>query len=395
MKHPILSTLAAACLAAVLGAGAPAAEALEMVLELDTDYVAGVDYHHIHTGLHDISTGAILDREIRTFFGPVQRLITARFEDVSARAYQVRFDLLDRAGRSIASSAINVTVDPATNGCQEATNPVKCYFGELPRPVDRATKFGELLIDEDGDGDLSPGDVARFHINVQFDEIYVPGTYIDEIGTGLELIAGSVVSTSGTVHQGNRPSDTSIRIDGLDADTLIVFDARVRPEITNQGEMTFDVWRGKTDDPDTPALRDATVREVQCTASDCQPELARCQNDLDQCNGERAVCQAAVDDCEADKVALAAHIAALESQYFPLIADTDRDGVGEVLELCAGTPLGDPVDDRGCSQQQFCNRIDVGQPQGNALCTSADWLGDEPLGMPLDCRRQGQRCVAR
>jgi hypothetical protein len=65
--------------------------------------------------------------------------------------------------------------------------------------------------------------------------------------------------------------------------------------------------------------------------------------------------------------------------------DGDGDGEPDVSDQCPGTPAGGPVDDSGCSIDQFCDGIDVSTRFGRRLCRRADWRNDEPIGRPRDC----------
>jgi hypothetical protein len=56
--------------------------------------------------------------------------------------------------------------------------------------------------------------------------------------------------------------------------------------------------------------------------------------------------------------------------------DQDRDGEADVSDECPGTPLGEEVDQAGCSVAQFCERIDVGAAEGRRVCRAADWRND-------------------
>jgi len=68
----------------------------------------------------------------------------------------------------------------------------------------------------------------------------------------------------------------------------------------------------------------------------------------------------------------------------PRFVDADGDGVHDANDRCPATPRNERVDSSGCSQTQFCNAH-------LADCEHADWLNDEPLRKPADCRRIGSK----
>ena len=82
-------------------------------------------------------------------------------------------------------------------------------------------------------------------------------------------------------------------------------------------------------------------------------------------------CEAARKTCEAARQRL-------QDQLDAITADPDGDRVPAVLDLCLSTPAGAAIDERGCSQDQFCRRINLFAPSGAAICRRADWKSDEP-----------------
>ena len=83
------------------------------------------------------------------------------------------------------------------------------------------------------------------------------------------------------------------------------------------------------------------------------------------------------------------------------LADGDDDGEPDSNDRCPETPLGAPVDDSGCSQDQFCRAVGESGRWGIARCLASDWRNDEPTRfLPRACRldRSGRAkfdCVAR
>ena len=87
-------------------------------------------------------------------------------------------------------------------------------------------------------------------------------------------------------------------------------------------------------------------------------ELAQCALDLDEVTSELEECLAT-----------------------PGYVDSDGDGEHDATDRCAFTPLGAPVDDGGCSQEQFCASF-----TSRDSCRHADWRNDEETrSSPRDC----------
>lgn len=111
-------------------------------------------------------------------------------------------------------------------------------------------------------------------------------------------------------------------------------------------------------------------------------DLALCQLDLAEAQAGLAVCQGELAACSAD-------LASCESS---IPQDGDGDGEFDATDACPGSPSGTPVDDAGCTAEQFCARYDG----DSRSCRSADWENDEPgTRWPGDCESQGSQCVAR
>jgi len=61
--------------------------------------------------------------------------------------------------------------------------------------------------------------------------------------------------------------------------------------------------------------------------------------------------------------------------------DSDKDDICDDKDICPNTPLGEDVDQGGCSLMQFCKK----QPICGFGCDYADWKDNELLGNPRDC----------
>lgn len=77
-------------------------------------------------------------------------------------------------------------------------------------------------------------------------------------------------------------------------------------------------------------------------------------------------------------------LATCESQPIP---DADGDGETNATDRCPDTAAGEPVDDAGCSEAQFCAQFDTSTKDGQRACRKADWRNDEPTmkGKDRDC----------
>jgi hypothetical protein len=66
--------------------------------------------------------------------------------------------------------------------------------------------------------------------------------------------------------------------------------------------------------------------------------------------------------------------------------DVDGDGVPFDADRCPDTLLPDPVDNGGCSSEQFCELVEVRRLRDALRCLASDWGNDEPLRKyPRDC----------
>jgi hypothetical protein len=134
----------------------------------------------------------------------------------------------------------------------------------------------------------------------------------------------------------------------------------------------------------------------------CQADLTQAGADIESCNASRVGLESDVASCGDQVSAAAVEIAALEVERDALVAaavDTDADGVHDLVDSCSATPLGEGVDDSGCSLPQFCSSVDVNEAAGRRACKRLDWQNDEPImrGVNRDCTRlrngSAQACV--
>jgi cysteine-rich repeat protein len=128
---------------------------------------------------------------------------------------------------------------------------------------------------------------------------------------------------------------------------------------------------------DSPEQCDDSGASAECSAS-CELEaLLVCSADLVSCQGERDQCDVDLNACEAAS------------------SDIDEDGEHDATDQCPMTTARAGVDNGGCSIAQFCALIDATHRRGRAACGQSDWLNDEPIGDPRDCKATGGACVPR
>jgi len=105
-----------------------------------------------------------------------------------------------------------------------------------------------------------------------------------------------------------------------------------------------------------------------------------CDEFPDEANHDLAMCRLDLDAATAD---LASCTGELTICLDAVPGDADGDGEIDPTDACPGTPPGGPVDEAGCSREQFCARF-----TGDTLtCARSDWRNDEPGAVnPGDCR---------
>jgi hypothetical protein len=386
----------------LLALAAPGRATTFLEVDLQTNYEPAVEFTAVGTRLTSMSDptfvrGSLVPAFSFTDYVSPPGVRIAEFEDLPTGSYWVTVDLLDSDGITVARQPLELVLGAATN-----------TLAVMPRPGGVVDKSAALLLDADGDGAPSGGDTLRY-------SIVALGSggerFVDELSPGLALVAGSVTTTHGLVLEGNGPADTRVEIVDMDltaaGTALIEFDAVIAPEVSNQGEMLFESGsfdpaaidtayysrRIHSNDPETLPPGDPTRTPVSCDLAECAGDLDECSEDLGMCEDDLATCGDDLTTCEVERAALQAQVTTLEEALATVLGDDDGDGTPAILDLCPGSEPGAPVDDRGCTIAQFCATIDLSQPQGNNLCNHADWLGDEPLGNPGDCRPVGSACV--
>lgn len=158
-----------------------------------------------------------------------------------------------------------------------------------------------------------------------------------------------------------------------------------------------------------PCLDDSNCENGSCVAGFCCAGVdvamcaafVTCQGDLGATEATLSQSAASLNQCQTDLGATSQALAQAQADLASATNDDDGDGIRDSNDVCAGTPAGTPVDQVGCSQEQFCNGIDVATSAGRRACKKADWRNDEPTmkSSEADCRvdrsaLQGDRCVA-
>jgi hypothetical protein len=202
-------------------------------------------------------------------------------------------------------------------------------------------------------------------------------------GSGVQRISVERVA-AGSSQAGSLPS---IGVNGLNRAALVTLGQQALPALLCQpdtaGACTF-----------TPAvvfvepdgtLSEPTNESVVGDGAECDVTVRFARPAAappSQCEADLAVCQSDLGSCETDLASCLAN---------PPTQDGDGDGEADATDRCAGTPAGQPVDDAGCSQAQFCAAFDVKTPEGQKSCRRADWRNDEPS----DAQNDGDCRIAR
>jgi hypothetical protein len=122
----------------------------------------------------------------------------------------------------------------------------------------------------------------------------------------------------------------------------------------------------------------------------CRVDLGDLQSNLDACQGDLALTLFELSETQATLVECRSELATCEDNLAAALADSDGDGLLDLVDQCAGTAAAAPVDPLGCSLEQFCAGLEV-----PAICNNGDWRNDEPLGNARDCKAAGGVCAPR
>ncbi len=152
-----------------------------------------------------------------------------------------------------------------------------------------------------------------------------------------------------------------------------------------------------------PSIGTVIAERDQCVGTDlpaCEVERDEFQvcvdTTLPACQGELDVCQPDLALCLMDKDACDDGLNMCNDRLETFESDDDGDGVIAALDLCSSTASGSEVDNRGCSQSEYCSTILISTSSDKKLCKRGDWKGDEPGSVnPGDCMvGSGDLCVS-
>lgn len=126
-----------------------------------------------------------------------------------------------------------------------------------------------------------------------------------------------------------------------------------------------------------------TFDATRCSLAECVDDLGVCAANLSDANRRASQCNAALNQCRSGAAECSSDLTTCEDDLAECRADDgtpDDDGDGEVdvTDRCPDTPADTPVDDAGCSLDQFCASIDVTTTAGRRACMKADFRNDEP-----------------
>ncbi|MCU0303566.1 MAG: hypothetical protein MUC56_05875 [Thermoanaerobaculales bacterium] len=197
------------------------------------------------------------------------------------------FDTLTLAGGTLAANtACAVTIDVTGDVAGSYTNTTSVVSSDqvvgtttgsdtldVVAPDVSATKADALVVDNDGDGVVDPGDVLRYTVVVSNTGTTAATSVVfaDTPDANTALVVGSVTTTQGVVTAGNTAGDISVGVSigtlAASGSVTITFDVVVGSPfpagatvVANQGLVTGDGGISvPTDDPDTAPAGDPTV----------------------------------------------------------------------------------------------------------------------------------------
>jgi uncharacterized membrane protein len=266
--------------------------------------------------------------------------------------------------------------------------------GEARSPIgDQAFLWTEAdgmrrLVDVLDDYDLAPPDwILQTAVDVSadgrtivghgFDAAGSPGPFIAVLPDPLDVDADGV-----PLSDDNCPETPNA--EQLDTDGDWVGDACDNcPGSPNASQDDLD--QDEIGDVCDPFPADADNEFVQCQVD---RELAA--NALETCNDDLAATQFELEVMQAAFTQCRDELASCEDALTHLRADSDGDGVLDLVDECDDTAPGDTVGALGCSLAQFCDGL-----EGLIACWLGDWRNDEPVGSPRDCAPTMTGCEPR
>jgi uncharacterized repeat protein (TIGR01451 family) len=249
--------------------------------EIFTDFniiATGLDGDHVIGGRTDLA-----DQQVLAYFdGSRLRPVARQGDDVDldgdgsitaidARVFAFSSDgVLVRHDETAVASVI-LCKDP----CASTPDFIGPALIEVPLrepvtgPLLTITKVDTLLEDNDGDDEVSGGDLVSYGVAIT-NVGGAPATNVtlgDDLDPNTVLRTGTVTATRGTIDTGNARGDLRVGVSigtlGPGENVVITYAARInrtvdRDFIANQAIVAADGLGGVSDDPDTPAPGDPT-----------------------------------------------------------------------------------------------------------------------------------------
>ena len=209
--------------------------------------------HTVIATIQDTQGNPIVDRSvtIRVISGPQQGLERVAMTDSNGRVeltYTSAFTGID----TLEATFVNSRGETVTSN--QATH--EWTFMALPenQPDLSSTKSVTLLIDSDGDNLFSGSDTIRYTITMTNagPGMAMNATFTDRLNPYVTLVNGSVVSSQGTVVQGNHSGDTNVLVDfgNLLVNSVVtaIFDVQINDpipfdviSIENRGQISCEL----------------------------------------------------------------------------------------------------------------------------------------------------------
>ena len=294
----------------------------------------------------------------------------------------------------------NRGLSPATLAKFDISNPDPVLVYRNPHG-DLGSNGQDLWVTPDGNyvyfavgsgNGVSGYDIARIRtFDMTIQGALTTGPYPREITTSPDGIFAYAVHTSGHIDVWNTETQTELPSYSTqgEATEMIVDHSGNRLFASFPGGLRVFEAEGSTplvdDDSDgvddaidnCPALSNADQadQDGDGLGDPCDPYPEEANHDFAICSEELAACAEDLAAC-------------LNGP----IRDSDGDGEYDGTDACSDTPAGAPVDDSGCSPDEFCAR----HTASILDCQGADWRNDEPATpVPLDCEPTPSGCLAR